>query len=88
MSTIAHAVKSLQENRALLKKRKFKDIKKLVHQESGKTELEFRQVSSAEMVVIKKEIRKTVKHARNVEMITYVSCTMVVLGFFYCLIFT
>jgi len=88
MSTIAHAVKSLQENRALLKKRKFKDIKKLVHQESGKTELEFRQVSFAKMVVIKKEIRKKAKHARNVEMITYVSCTMVVLGFFYWLIFT
>jgi len=87
MSTIAHAVKSLRENRALLKKRKFKDIKKLVHKEAGKTELEFKKVSLAEMAIIKKEIRKKAKYARKVEILTFIICTIVILGFFYWLIY-
>lgn len=88
MSTIAHAIKSLQENRALLKKRKFKDIKKLVNIVSGKTELEFKQVSPHEMKILKKEIRKNAKEALKVEIITYIICTIIVIGFFYWLIYS
>lgn len=86
--TIAHAISSLRQNRAMLKKRKLKDIKELVFELSGKTELEFKQVSTAEMAIIKKEIRKKAKHARYVETITYVICTIVVASFFYWLIYT
>ena len=88
MSVIAHAIKTQQDNRALLKKRKFKDIKKLVHKESGKTELEFKQVSPEEMAFIKKEIRKKAKHARNVEIMTYAILSIMVLGFFYWLLYS
>lgn len=69
--SMASAILSLKQNRALLKKRKIKDIKELLYETSGKTELEFRKVSAIEMARIKAEIRKQAKKDRRVEFITY-----------------
>lgn len=55
----------IRNNRALLKKPKFKDIKKLVIKVSGKTELEFKQVSPIALARIKKNIRKEAKKAKQ-----------------------
>jgi hypothetical protein len=85
--TIAHAISSLRQNRAMLKKRKLKDIKELLYELSGKTELEFKQVSAEEMAIIKADIRKKAKKAYELEIITYFICTFIVLSFFYWLIY-
>ena len=61
------AIKAVRNNRSLLKKRNFKDIKNLVIESSGKTELEFKQVSSKELELIKQEIRKDAKKATEIE---------------------
>ena len=55
------AIKVIRANRSLLKRRKFKDIKNLVIDTSGKTELEFKQVSAKELFRIKMEIRRKAK---------------------------
>ena len=52
---------SLKYNRSLIGKRKFKDVKGLLINQSGKTELEFRQVSSLELAKIKRQIRLNAK---------------------------
>ena len=86
--TIAAAITSLRENRALLKKRKLKDLKTLLYDTSGKTELEFKQVSAREMFNIKMKIRRKAKKAAKVETAIYIGCTIVTLSFFYWLIYT
>lgn len=50
------AIGVVRDNRSLLKKRKLKDIKTLLLEESGKTEVEFRDVSSIELEKIKTRI--------------------------------
>lgn len=85
--TIAAAITSLRENRALLKKRKLKDLKTLLYETSGKTELEFKQVSAKELFRIKMEIRRKAKHAARVETGVYIACTIVTLSFFYWLFY-
>ncbi|TMM57494.1 hypothetical protein FEE95_13510 [Maribacter algarum] len=85
--TIAAAITSLKENRALLKKRKLKDLKTLLYETSGKTELEFKQVSAEELFRIKMEIRTKAKRAAKVEIGIYIGCTIVTLSFFYWLLY-
>ena len=60
--SMSNAVVSLKENRALLKKRKFKDIRMFIYESSGKTELEFKKISAEELNVIKIAIRKKAKN--------------------------
>ncbi len=87
MGSASQPMLVIKANRALLKKRKFKDIKDLLLENSGKTELEFKQVSAKEMAIIKADIRKKAKKAYELEIITYFICTFIVLSFFYWLIY-
>ena len=48
---------SLKYNRSLTGKRKFKKAKDLIIKKSGKTKLEFKQVSALELAKIKRQIR-------------------------------
>ncbi|MFS4492025.1 hypothetical protein [Maribacter sp. 2308TA10-17] len=85
--TIAAAITSLRENRALLKKRKFKDLKTLLYETSEKTELEFKEVSAQELFRIKMEIRRKAKRAARIETAIYIVCTILTLSFFYWLFY-
>ena len=78
-----HAITSLKLNRALLKKRKLKDIKDLMLENSGKTELEFKKVSSEEMVQIKTDIREQLRKNARREILVYVLSAVCTLGIFY-----
>ncbi len=66
--SMASAIQTLRQNRALLKKRKFKNIKDLLYESSGKTELEFKQVSKEELFRIKQKIRKQQKQIAQIEL--------------------
>ncbi|MEP3209818.1 MAG: hypothetical protein ABJN95_11545 [Maribacter sp.] len=85
--TIAAAITSLRENRALLKKRKLKDLKTLLYETSGKTEVQFKQVSAEELRRIKTEIRTKAKQAAKVEIAIYVGCTVFTLSFLFWLFY-
>ena len=71
-------VNAIRNNRLLLKKRKFKDIKDLVIETSGKTELQFKQVSPEELALIKAKIRKEAKKAAEKEITIYGVCILIV----------
>lgn len=86
--TIASAIQSLKENRALLKRRKLKNIRDLVFATSGKTELEFKEISPKEMELIKSKIRKDAKRAAKVEAVIYFVSITITLSFFYWLIYS
>ena len=47
----------IKYNRSLVGKRNYKDVKKLILNTSGKTELEFKQLNSIELSKIKEQIR-------------------------------
>ena len=71
-------VNAIRNNRLLLKKRKFKNIKDLMMESSGKTELEFKQVSREELTIIKTEIRKKAKKAAEREITIFGVCILIV----------
>jgi len=75
------AINVLRSNRSLLKRRKFNDVKNLVIETSGKTELEFKQVSPAELATIKTKIRKEAKKAAEREITIYGLCAIFLLLF-------
>lgn len=74
----ADGVNSMRANRLLRKKRKFKDVKSLVIETSGQTELQFKQVSPEELAVIKDKIRKEVKKAAKKEITIYGVCILII----------
>lgn len=74
----ADGVNSMRNNRLLRKKRKFKDIKDLVIEDSGKTELEFKQISSEELAVLKTNIRKRAKKEAEKEITIFGVCFLIV----------
>ncbi len=88
MGSASQPMLVIKFNRALLKKRKLKDIKKLVLETSGKTELEFKKISPKELERIKMEIRAKAKKEAQVQSFIYLGCTIVVLGLFYWLFFS
>jgi len=70
--SMAHAVVSSRENRKLLKRRKFKDTKALMKFHSGKTELEFKEVTPEELKRIKADIRlRAKKEAKRITLIYF-----------------
>ena len=77
------ANQSLKYNRGLLKRQKFKDIRNLYLQSSGKTKLEFKQVSPEELVLIKERIRTQHKKKVKREMIIFIFSIVVTITFFY-----
>lgn len=73
------SVNVIRHNRSLLKKPKFKDIKRLVIEVSGKTELEFKQVSAKELACSKKSIRNEAKKTKQREIAIYGTCALILL---------
>ncbi len=84
--SMASAILSLKQNRALVKKRKVKDLKALLYEESGKTELEFKKVSPEKLAQIKTEIRRKAKEDKLKEALFYLISTIIVLSGLYWLI--
>ncbi|GAB5475621.1 MAG: hypothetical protein Mars2KO_37200 [Maribacter sp.] len=76
------ATSVMRENRALLKKRKFKDIKELLLETSGKTEVEFKQTSATELAQIKSEIRRKAHRKAEREIMIYGLYAIILLVFF------
>ncbi len=71
------AIKTLKQNRALLKKRKLRELKDVLYAESGKTELEFTQISPKELDALKFQIREKAKKARITEIFIYLASIIV-----------
>jgi len=71
MGSASQPMLVVKYNRALLKKRNIKELKDLVRKTSGKTELEFKQITPEEMAMVKQKIRH--QHRKNIrqEVITY-----------------
>lgn len=64
--SMASAILSLKQNRSLLKKRNIRELKELIYEKSGKTDLAFKEISPEELARIKEEIRMEAKiNARN-----------------------
>ncbi len=81
------AINVVRGNRFLLKKRKFKEIKSLILEVSGKTGLTFKEVSPEELTSIKDQIRAKAKKEAKQEIAIYCICIILTLGFFYWLFF-
>ena len=76
--SMASAILSLKQNRLLLKKRNVKNLRDLLYEKAGKTELEFKKISSQELAKIKDEIRREAKvNARNEILIYLVSFVLI-----------
>jgi hypothetical protein len=73
------SMKVIRANRSLLKKRKFSDIKKIVIETSGKTEVEFKKVSTEELAEIKARIRKEAKKNAERDITIYCVCFLILL---------
>ncbi|WP_273567059.1 hypothetical protein [Maribacter halichondriae] len=69
--SMASAIVSLRQNRALLKRRNIKELKDLFYEQSGKTELEFKKASPEELAIIKNKIRKRARKAASHEILLY-----------------
>lgn len=83
--SMASAILSLKKNRALLKKRKIKDLKGLLKDTSGKTEVEFKKVTPQELFRIKKNIRKQHKRNVRIEIGIYIASVALTTVFFFLL---
>lgn len=71
---------SLKNNRSLVGKRKYKNLKTLILNESGKTELEFKQLSSRELIKIKDQIRLKARQKKQENMIFMASLFLVLIS--------
>ncbi len=69
--SMASAILSLKQNRSLLKKRSIRELKDVLLEKSGKTELEFKKVSVEELAHLKKEIRKEAKTRARKEVMVF-----------------
>jgi hypothetical protein len=80
---MASANHSLKQNRALLRKRKYREVKNLYLKSSGKTELEFKKISPEQLAIIKRKIR--IRHKERVRNEIIVSIILIILtcGIFY-----
>lgn len=87
MGSASQPMLVVKANRALLKKRKLKDIKELLLEESGKTELEFKKVSPEKLAQIKNEIRRKAKEDAMKEVALYLFCTAIVISGLYWLFY-
>ena len=79
--SMMHAIKSLKENRALLKRRKIRELKDVLaeNQKTG-IDLEFKQVSPSELLRIKRNIRRKARERRQREMQYYaLACLLIAL---------
>lgn len=88
MGYAGQPMKVIKANRALLQKRNtFKEVKELFLNSSGKTELEFKEVSPEKLAQIKAEIRRKAKEDAWKEAGLYLLCTIIVFYGLYGLFF-
>jgi len=73
---------SLKYNRSLIGKRKFKNAKDLIINKSGKTKLEFKEVSSLELAKIKRQIRQDARKKVKRTIIAYVCASIIAVSIF------
>ncbi len=64
MGSASQPMLVIKYNRALLKKRKIKELKELVRKTSGKTALEFKKITPEEMAIVNEKIRA--QHRKNI----------------------
>lgn len=69
--SMLHAIKSLKQNRALLKKRRSKNANDYIG--DGVTKVEFKKVNAAELKAIKSAIRAEARKTRNREILLAVA---------------
>ena len=74
------AINIVRGNRNLLKKKKFKDVKKIVLKNTNKTEGTFKEVSKEELKKIKAKIRKKAKRDAIHEILIYSTITLVLVS--------
>ncbi|NJB69718.1 hypothetical protein GGR42_000180 [Saonia flava] len=68
--SMSHAITSLRENRALLRKRRtFKEIREYYANLSGKTRLDFKNVSPEELLIIRNKIIEKAKKDKKKEIL-------------------
>ncbi len=79
----AGAIKSLQQNRALLKERHFKKIGAIYLNKYEKEKIEFKKVSPEELVLIKEKIRQQFKRKRIQELLLSICALGLSLGLLY-----
>lgn len=75
--SMSMANNSLKYNRSLVGKRKFKNAKDLILKESGKTKLDFKEVSALELAKIKRQIRHEARLKARRTTIAYISATII-----------
>lgn len=85
MGSASQPMLVIKYNRALLRKRKLKDVKKLVLEASGKTELEFKKISPEEMASLKEKIRARHKKHIRFEIVAYIISALTTVAFIYAL---
>ena len=73
-----HAIKSLKENRALLKRRRLKS-KEDIYGTGSVTELEFKKATPAEMAKVKLTIIREKKKNRRINSIAAVTTAVIVI---------
>lgn len=71
------AINVVRNNRSLLKRRKFKDIKNQLIEATNKNELEFKKVTSEELARIRTRIRKDARRKALKEIIFYGSLAFI-----------
>lgn len=70
--SMLYAIASLKMNRGMLKKRKIRELKDVLFEVSGKTEIEFKKLSNSELELIKKQIRVQAKKDAIWRILTYI----------------
>ena len=70
--SMSSAIITLRQNRAMLKRRNIRELKDLYLKTSGKTELEFKEISPLELFRIKKEIRRRARQDARRTILIYV----------------
>lgn len=78
--SMAFANQSLKQNRGLLRKRRFKDIKGLMKSHSKKTALEFKKIAPEELARIKTEIRLRAKKERKRAILIYALAVVIAIA--------
>ncbi|MBU3025670.1 hypothetical protein Q4603_06005 [Zobellia galactanivorans] len=63
---MAQVISSLKQNRTLLKKRKFKGLRKLY-----KNEVDFKKLNSKERAILKQKIKEQHQNNKSIEIIIY-----------------
>ena len=63
---MAQVISSLKQNRALLKKRKFKDLRELY-----KNGVDFKKLSNKERAILKQKIKEQHQNNKSIEIIIY-----------------